>query len=82
MSVEGFMGKIKRQKFATQVSEELLARTREYAASEGKQLQMVVEEALADYLVKESGVGVRPFVLRHFEDSYRDNEELYKLLAQ
>jgi len=41
-----------REKFATQVNSEILSALRSLAKSEGRQLQALVDEALADLLEK------------------------------
>ena len=41
-----------REKFATQVDPDILARVRELARNEGRQVQTLVEEALADLVEK------------------------------
>lgn len=50
-----------KQKFATQVDPELLARTRALAGEEGRLLQSLVEEALVDLLAKRKFVKTRSF---------------------
>ena len=39
-----------REKFATQVNSEILATVRELARTEGRQLQALIDEALADLI--------------------------------
>ena len=41
-----------REKFATQVNSEILAAVRDLAQSEGRQIQALVDEALADLIEK------------------------------
>ena len=72
----------KKQKFATQLDPDILAETRALAAKEGRQVQSVVEEALAEYLVVKSGSRPRPEVMAHYEASLVQFDELYKKLAE
>ena len=48
-----------REKFATQVNSEILAAIRNLAQSEGRQLQALVDEALADLLDKRKQIKPR-----------------------
>jgi hypothetical protein len=49
-----------REKFATQVAPEILSDLRHLAASEGRQLQALVDEALSDLLEKYKGASLGP----------------------
>ena len=71
-----------KQKFATQVDPNILAQTRAYAQSEGRQVQSVVEEALSDYLAIKHGSRPRPEVMVHHEASLIQFDVLYKKLAE
>lgn len=71
-----------RQKFATQVDADLLAKTREIAASEGRQLQSVVEEALTDLIEKKTGAKPRSHVMAHYQASVSQFGPLYERLAK
>lgn len=51
-----------RKKFATQMDGELLRRLREYAKSEGRQIQSVLEEAVEMMLKEKQGYVMRPDV--------------------
>lgn len=51
-----------REKFASQADPSLLSAIRQIAESEGRQLQVVIEEALRDY-VERSAAGVRAWDL-------------------
>lgn len=72
----------KRQKFATQLDPAILAQTRALAQSEGRQVQSVVEEALAEYLAAKHGSRPRPEVMAHHEASLIQFDALYKKLAE
>ena len=71
-----------RQKFATQVSPELLSQLRAIADAEGRQLQSVVEEAFADLVEKKSRQKPRPHVIAHYAASIAQFDELYRQLAK
>lgn len=49
------------------------------ARATGRDVSVVLSEAVEEYLARRR---VRPDVLRHMEDSMRENEELGKLLEQ
>ncbi len=71
-----------KQKFATQVDPDLLARTRAIAAAEGRQLQSVVEEALTDLVEKKSKARPRAHVMAHYEASVAQFGPLYDRLSK
>ena len=71
-----------RQKFATQVDVDLLAQVRALADAEGRQLQALVDEALADLIEKHRNGRPRPRVLAAYLASHDTYAELYKKLAQ
>jgi hypothetical protein len=52
-----------REKFATQVNSEVLAAVRTIAQNEGRQLQALVDEALADLIEKRKNTRPRPQLL-------------------
>jgi hypothetical protein len=71
-----------REKFASQASPEVLAAVREIAATEGRQLQSVIEDALRDYVERKRGERPREAVLAHLRDSIAEHRTLYERLAQ
>lgn len=71
-----------KEKFATQVSAEILAEIRAIAHGEGRQLQALVDEALADLIEKRKNTRPRPHVLRAYEASHEKYAELYQKLAK
>lgn len=71
-----------KQKFATQVDPELLAKAREIAQREGRHLQAVVEEALADLVEKKLSERSRPEVLAHYEATVSQYDSLLERLAK
>ena len=71
-----------REKFATQVNSEILAALRSLAKSEGRQLQALVDEALADLLEKRKQGRPRAHVMAAYQGSHEKFGPLYKKLAE
>ena len=71
-----------REKFATQVNSETLAAVRRLAKSEGRQLQALVDEALADLIEKHRNATPRPHVMGAYLASHERFGPLYKRLAE
>ena len=71
-----------REKFATQVNADILAAVRGLAEKEGRQLQVLVEEALADLVEKYKNARPRPHVLAAYLASHEKYGPLYKKLAE
>ncbi len=71
-----------REKFATQVNSEILSTIRAIAEQEGRQLQALVDEALADLIEKRKQGRPRPQVMAAYLASHDKYGELYKKLAQ
>jgi len=71
-----------REKFATQVNAKTLAALRRLAEKEGRQLQALVDEALADLLEKRRTARPRTHVMDAYQQSHARYGELYKKLAQ
>ena len=72
----------RREKFATQVNAEILASLRALAEKEGRQLQALVDEALADLIEKRKQTRPRPHVLAAYLASHDKYAELYNKLAK
>jgi cytochrome P450 len=72
----------RREKFATQVNAEILASLRALAEKEGRQLQALVDEALADLIEKRRQARPRPHVLAAYLASHDKYGELYNKLAK
>ena len=72
----------RREKFATQVNAEILASLRALAEKEGRQLQALVDEALADLIEKRKQSRPRPHVLAAYLASHDKYAELYNKLAK
>ena len=71
-----------REKFATQVSSEILATIRAIAQKEGRQIQVLVDEALADLIEKRKNTRPRQHVMAAYLGSHDKYSELYKKLAK
>ncbi len=71
-----------REKFATQVNAEILAALRSLAQSEGRQLQALVDEALADLIEKRKRGRPRTNVMAAYQASHERFGTLYKKLAE
>ena len=71
-----------RQKFATQVDPDILASVRQIAEQEGRQLQALVDEALADLIEKRKHGKPRQHVMASYLASHEKYGELYKKLAK
>ena len=73
---------VARQKFSSQAPPEILDGMREIARREGRQFQMVLEEAMRHYIEDKNSGNIRPEVMEHFQASVDRNDRLYDLLAQ
>jgi hypothetical protein len=73
---------IVREKFATQVNSEILTAVRTIAQSEGRQIQSLIDEALADFIEKRKNGKPRAHVMAAYEASHEKYAELYKKLAR
>lgn len=71
-----------REKFATQVDSQILATVRTLAQKEGRQLQALVDEALADLIEKRKNGRPRSHVMGAYLASHEKYRELYEQLAK
>ena len=71
-----------REKFATQVNSEILTAVRTLARKEGRQLQALLDEALADLIEKRKNAKPRPHVMGAYLASHEKYGALYKKLAE
>ena len=71
-----------KEKFATQVTSEILTELRALAHSEGRQLQALVDEALADLIEKRKNTRPRAHVMSAYACSHEVYAELYRRLAK
>ena len=65
------VAKIEREVFATQVDAELLSAVRSLAQSEGRQIQVLIDEALADLIEKRRQGRPRANVMAAYEASHQ-----------
>jgi len=71
-----------REKFATQVNSQILSAVRTLAEKEGRQLQALMDEALADLVEKHKNVKPRSHVMGAYLASHERYGSLYKKLAE
>jgi len=71
-----------REKFATQVDTTILRAVRSLAQDEGRQIQALVDEALADLVEKHRKARPRPHVMAAYLGSHEKFGSLYKKLAE
>jgi len=71
-----------REKFATQVNSKILSEVRTLAEEEGRQLQALVDEALADLIEKHKNAKPRAHVMGAYLASHEKYGPLYKKLAR
>ncbi len=82
MEMEVMMTAPSREKFATQVDSEILSEVRAIAQKEGRQLQVVIEEALVDLVEKRKHARPRSHVMAAYQASHKKFGPLYKKLAE
>jgi len=71
-----------REKFVTQVNSEILSALRTLAEKEGRQLQALMDEALADLIEKHKNAKPRPHVMGVYVASHERYGPLYEKLAE
>ncbi len=71
-----------REKFATQVDTEILRSVRDLAKAEGRQIQALIDEALADLIEKRKQTRPRANVMAAYQASHETFAPLYKKLAE
>jgi hypothetical protein len=71
-----------RAKFATQVNSQILSAVRTLAEKEGRQLQALVDEALADLIEKRKNAKPRSHVMGAYLASHEKYAALYEKLAK
>ena len=81
MLLEDVMPKT-REKFATQINSDILVAVRTLAQNEGRQLQALVDEALADLIEKRKRATPRPHVMAAYRASHSEYGPVYKKLAE
>jgi hypothetical protein len=71
-----------RKKFASQAAEPLLNKMHKIADEEGRQFQVILEEAMTLYIESKRNQQVRPHVMAAFKKSLITNKKLGELLAK
>ena len=71
-----------REKFATQINSEILAEVRALAEKEGRQIQALMDEALADLLEKRRRANPRAHVMAVYGASHATYASVYRKLAE
>jgi len=71
-----------REKFATQINSEILTEVRQLAEKEGRQIQALMDEALADLLEKRKRANPRSHVMAAYAASHNQYAPVYKKLAE
>jgi membrane-bound ClpP family serine protease len=71
-----------REKFASQAAPDVLAAMRDIAATQGRQFQAVLDEAMRDYIERQQQAAPRKHVLAAFADSIEEFDRLYAALAK
>ena len=73
---------LQREKFSSQASPDVLAALRELAATQGRQFQAVLDDAMRDYLERHSKSRPRQHVMATFASSLEEFDSLYRDLAK
>ena len=76
------MNPLTHDKLSFNVPPELLGALNQLAASQGRQLQAILEDALREYLEREQRDHPRQHVISEFASSLNEFDELYKDLAK
>ena len=71
-----------RAKFATQINSDILVAVRVLAEKEGRQIQALVDEALADLREKRKRATPRAHVMAAYTGSHKEYAPVYKKLAE
>jgi hypothetical protein len=70
------------RKFSSQAEPDVLAAMQELAAKEGRQFQAVLGDAMREYVARKRQQTPRRNVLEAFQESLKERDELYRLLAK
>ncbi len=70
-----------REKFATQMKAALLAEVRAAAQADKRELQAVLEDAVAEWLDRRRGPQARPHVVRAYLESVERYDAVYRGLS-
>jgi predicted transcriptional regulator len=70
------------RKFSSQADPEVLEGLQDIATREGRQFQAVLGDAMREYLTQKRQQSPRRNVLEAFQESLKEHDELYRLLAK
>ena len=73
---------LKRKKFSSRASPDVLAELRELALAQGRQFQAVLDDAMREYLERQNKTRPRQQVMASFASSLEEFESLYSDLAK
>lgn len=76
------MNTVVREKFSSQASPEVLAALRQIAETQGRQFQVVLDEALRDYIDRQQQGRPRRHAMVSFASSLEEFDSLYRELAK
>jgi hypothetical protein len=76
------MSTLNREKFSSQAAPDVLAALRELAAAQGRQFQSVLDDAMRDYLERQTKTRPRQHVMASFASSLEEFDSLYRDLAK
>ena len=79
---ESGMSTLRREKFSSQAAPDVLAALRELAAAQGRQFQSVLDDAMRDYLERQTKTRPRQHVMASFASSLDEFDSLYRDLAK
>ena len=79
---DSIVSTLQREKFSSQASPDVLAALRELAATQGRQFQAVLDDAMRDYLERQSKSRPRQHVMATFASSLEEFDSLYRDLAK
>tara|TARA_R110002073_G_scaffold92783_3_gene217318 strand:+ start:2891 stop:3118 length:228 start_codon:yes stop_codon:yes gene_type:complete len=71
-----------REKFATQMDAAILAELRLQAKTEGRELDVLITEAVAHYLATKRDSTPRAHVMETYQATLEEYDEVYKKLAE
>ena len=71
-----------RERLGANVDSELLAALRDLAVRESREIDGLIDEALADLIEKRRNTGARPHVMAAYQESHKNFASLYQKLAK
>ncbi len=73
---------VAKEKFSSQADTEVLAEIKQIAATEGRQLQSVLDEAMRDFIEKKKTGKPRRHVMEAMDESLKVYDQLYGKFAK